>query len=418
MIRYRTLTWDDFNGLRKPFTGWGAQIDSNVFIEFDSLENRFRAFSAMNASTSWKKSEKLSEYLLNHEQYHFDLTQYYALILDHQLVGINDLHEAVLKLNSIRIDLGKAQSKYDSESDHDLNYDMQYYWEFKIDSLTRSAIDSSSLKRSDLYTGLEFYNLEAFIKSKKFTDNGQFQTNYEASKYGLIISINSIVRDDIGDPSSYQTGLVDFYNKNSLVIKDLTHNQTENVHSYQAHVLDTVKSLMAFDYWLADSSSLHFLRTQRKMEETNFSGYQSIFKALSSSMKIRDFYREWISIADQQTQEITAVEKYNPEVDDECMVIDDQNTIGFISEFIPDNGDLLIPYTPVLHADSLISEALLIVNDNMIYSDISDSLIFRVPKKFLIERSNVFIGYILKSDSVNTCTTFLNTNFYIDRTIN
>lgn len=419
MIRFRALTWDDFDGIKKPFTGWGAAISSNVFIEFDSVENRFRAYSAMNKATSWKKSEDLSDYLLNHEQYHFNLSQYYALKLDAQLEGIDDPKEAVRKLRSIQVDLSKAQTKYDSESDHDLNYDMQHYWEFKIDSVTTALIDSTHLTRKDLYTGLEFYNLDGFEKSKRFTDNGGFETEYEVNKYGLTVSINSVQNNQEEDPSSYREALIDFYSKDSMLVKQLDHIDFGKAHAYQAHIYDTTKNIIAFDYWLVDNWSIHILRAQKQTEQANIEGYQKIFNALSKSMNIMDFRSEWISLSAGNEQEISNVEKYDRNTHDRCMVIDEEVNQGFIPDFITDGrGNLLIPYTPVIHNDSLIETAILFFNDNIIESDISDSLVFLVPKEYLSEKSEVFIGYTLKADTVNICSTFYNSNFILERSLN
>ncbi len=409
MVHYRALTWDDFNGVRKPFTGWAAAIDSDVFVDFDSISNRFRAYAAMNAATSWKKSGDLSDYLLNHEQYHFNLTQYYALKLDQQLKDIEDIKQVTRMLNSIQVDLRKAQRIYDLESDHNLNFDMQDYWEFKIDSLNKSAKDSIRILKRDLYTGIQFYNLGGFEKSKRFTKNGAFETKYSIKKYGLNISINSVKNEEMVDPSSYESVLKEFYSKDSLLIHELERTALESQYAYYAHLYDTTDNILILDYWLTNETSMHVLRAQTDDADIDIRGYKQIFQSLTKSMNIHDFYSEWITIAANQEQEVSPVEKYDPDKDEGCMVIDKEDTPGFIPDIINNNNiNVLVPYTPVIHADSLISDVIAFYDDQQVVYDMSDSIVIELPADHFKPGFELLIGYTLKSDTLNKCKTYYN----------
>src|SRR5687768_9769572 len=81
--RWSKLTWNDFQGFPRPFSGYGAVIGSQVYLEFDSASSKYVAYAGQNNLVSWtKETTKNSDYALNHEQYHFNITELHARLLN------------------------------------------------------------------------------------------------------------------------------------------------------------------------------------------------------------------------------------------------------------------------------------------------------------------------------------------------
>src|SRR5690349_20589667 len=77
--RWGKLTWDDFQGIPQPFSSYEASIGSAIFLEFDSAKGRYVAYAGQNNIRSWaKRSREEQAYLLNHEQFHFNITELHA----------------------------------------------------------------------------------------------------------------------------------------------------------------------------------------------------------------------------------------------------------------------------------------------------------------------------------------------------
>lgn len=136
--RWDKISWDDFQGIRPPFTRYDAQIHSSIYLEFDSALQRYHAYAGMNDIGSWVKSSDLDQdYLLNHEQYHFNVSEFHARMLN-RYIAENPEEKTpsyFSKLGVFRADLDIMQGQYDRETDHGVRVDRQRRWEYKIDSL-------------------------------------------------------------------------------------------------------------------------------------------------------------------------------------------------------------------------------------------------------------------------------------------
>ena len=138
ITRWGKVSWDDFQGIPQPFSSYEAGISSAIYLEYDSIRGRYIAYAGQNNVQSWaKRSQEEQEYLLNHEQYHFNITQLHASKLNDYIEENPDggLQLYLLRLGSINIDLRRMQRRYDDEANHSLVYNKQRGWEFHIDSL-------------------------------------------------------------------------------------------------------------------------------------------------------------------------------------------------------------------------------------------------------------------------------------------
>jgi hypothetical protein len=134
----RKLEWSDFKGKPKKASPNEALTDSGMSIELKcdgtSAEAVIKCF--FSPSKSWTKSTD-SDYLLAHEQLHFDITELFVRKLRQKLDKHKGDCEALSKnidayYNSNYREFVAYQDRYDSESKHSLNKEKQAYWEAKI----------------------------------------------------------------------------------------------------------------------------------------------------------------------------------------------------------------------------------------------------------------------------------------------
>ena len=133
----RKLTWIDFKGKPDPTSSNAALTSSSINVEFGynrsglihSIKCRF------NKSLSWVRIK--NNYILNHEQGHFDIAEWHARVLHRALneyefnaktVGkdINQIYDRVMKEHV------HNQQQYDEQTNHSLDTTMQRQWDLKI----------------------------------------------------------------------------------------------------------------------------------------------------------------------------------------------------------------------------------------------------------------------------------------------
>ena len=150
------LKWEDFQGVadfnskHAAFTTYAIKAETQFY---NSSEIVLDVFTIFKKNKSWCKSENLSDYLLDHEQKHMDLTEYYSRLLREELQQkkAGNSVEAVNWVNGLlkkyRALNEETQSEYDLETDHSCNKLAQLYWNTKIDSLldSRNAFVDSEI---------------------------------------------------------------------------------------------------------------------------------------------------------------------------------------------------------------------------------------------------------------------------------
>lgn len=145
------LTWDDFRGKPKKSSPNEALTDSGMSIELkcDGTSSKAVVKCFFNPTRSWTKS-KDSEYLLAHEQLHFDITELFVRKLRKQLDALGNDCEKLTKhiesyYNKNYREFVKYQEQYDRESKHSLNKEKQAYWEKKVARELEELIPFASL---------------------------------------------------------------------------------------------------------------------------------------------------------------------------------------------------------------------------------------------------------------------------------
>lgn len=134
----RKLVWDDFKGAPDTQTNLLAMTYAGIGFQLACENDKLKAniFCYFNQKNSWTK-DKESEYLLRHEQLHFDLTELYTRKLRQRINEVSDpCGKNFGKLNNIYqvifTECENEQNLYDKESNHSMNKQKQQEWELQI----------------------------------------------------------------------------------------------------------------------------------------------------------------------------------------------------------------------------------------------------------------------------------------------
>jgi hypothetical protein len=138
----RKLTWEDFKGKPDPGSTNAALTNSSINIEFGyngkvlthSVKCRF------NKLLSWGRIK--NDYVLNHEQKHFDIAELHARLLHKALqeydVNPKKVNDDITRIyNNVMQEHVKFQKAYDFETNHSLDTAKQVLWDEKISSLLK-----------------------------------------------------------------------------------------------------------------------------------------------------------------------------------------------------------------------------------------------------------------------------------------
>ncbi|RZL13662.1 MAG: hypothetical protein EOO89_17175 [Pedobacter sp.] len=142
----RPLTWSDFQSKYKRSNKYAALVMPNIAYDQDEkikdgiIHVTLTLKTFLAKSDCWLGSSYKDDYMLNHEQRHFDVAKIINEQFRKQLLKANlnpDNYEAVINmqyLDSYR-DMNKMQKAYDTETSHGLNRAAQQSWNKRIDKL-------------------------------------------------------------------------------------------------------------------------------------------------------------------------------------------------------------------------------------------------------------------------------------------
>jgi len=133
------LNWSDFQGVPAKGAGFVASTSSGIsfsysfrFIE-DVLNYDYTVKCNFYPKESWYKVEAASDYILKHEQTHFDISELHARILRKNISETDytknfkiEIEEVYKKVELLR---QAMQNQFDLESNHSKNKEKEYYWE-------------------------------------------------------------------------------------------------------------------------------------------------------------------------------------------------------------------------------------------------------------------------------------------------
>lgn len=286
MQRWRQLEWDDFQGFEKPFTGWAAGISSSVFVEYDSTQQKYRAYAEMHNQYSWKSKLALnSDYVLNHEQYHFNITEYHARKLNEILENQNIRSESQVldNLAEIRSELRRMQNKYDNETDHSLIKVIQRKWEYQIDSLLNSQEEyplSFENEKVNIYFPSKPKVYVINIEDEKHIGNilAKYDATFSAVDLDFFITDTLLVE-------SYILNIIFSMGQTDILVNRSFPNEKAIFRSFSK---DTIKNEIVLNRLFLGKKSTYWLTFRYPMGEENKEIYQEMGEQFFNSLKVLD----------------------------------------------------------------------------------------------------------------------------------
>ncbi len=144
----KKLTWADFTEVQLSKRG-GFKAETNSGLRYAAGDENGKIIITVecyfNPSESWVVKGKATDYLLNHEQRHFDISELHARILRKRYekmngMGLREFIEAGHGPDIQQIydqtfnELLKMQDAYDEETEHSIKTKEQEIWDAKIDA--------------------------------------------------------------------------------------------------------------------------------------------------------------------------------------------------------------------------------------------------------------------------------------------
>jgi len=136
----RKLRWDDFKGTPETGSDRAALSSILIHVDFSFSNNNFKwkITCRFSKKKSWARSK--TDYILSHEQAHFDITEVHARKL-HQRLSQYTFNQKTYQKDLQQIYQGivkeenEMQTAYDSETNHSINKDKQAEWLIKVSRL-------------------------------------------------------------------------------------------------------------------------------------------------------------------------------------------------------------------------------------------------------------------------------------------
>ena len=412
--RWGKLEWNNFNGFVPPFSGYGAAISSQVYLEYDSATSKFVAYAGQNNVRSWvKEKTKASDYLLNHEQYHFNITELHARLLNEYIEANPNESEAFYnsRLYSIRFDLSSMQDQYDDETDHSVLVHKQRHWEYKIDSmLSFHSVDSGWV--TDHYSGAKIYFPAIPKFSSGIAENSAAHRTFTLYKYGMTLSLTSYQYKDV-DVNALENNLRKYY---SDLSRDLESFDIDtSLYRFKAAVVskDSIKNTI-HNLWEFDGSYLYKVSASYPHTMDSL-GYHQIANSFISSFDIQNTDVYWMAriegsepIGTHGTLTTTTADVVK-NVSKNCIMYGGASQNGFFrGPMFRADGGLLMAYDIMKHGDTLLHKTTLLINDDIYdYESESNDHLYFVPADALPKKSyEVLFGYQLAQDSTRDCYIF------------
>ena len=136
----RLLTWSDYKGSPDPRSDAAASTTTYLGIEYKMDERGFsyKIQCRFSITRSWGRAK--TDFILKHEQGHFDIAEMFARKLNKKMAGYQfnkTTYRTDLKsiYDGITKEKEDFQDLYDSETDHSRKKEQQIEWLKKIEKM-------------------------------------------------------------------------------------------------------------------------------------------------------------------------------------------------------------------------------------------------------------------------------------------
>ncbi|PRX41934.1 DUF922 domain-containing protein [Salegentibacter salegens] len=138
----RILSWEDFKASPKKHLPYKANTNSGISFSWNSressngLELNYEVGSNFYPNRSWVKEIQEVDYLLAHEQLHFDITELHARKLRKALENFEPGTKMKKELDAIYSEIEKQrrqmQAQFDKETSHSMDKEAEFKWRFLV----------------------------------------------------------------------------------------------------------------------------------------------------------------------------------------------------------------------------------------------------------------------------------------------
>jgi hypothetical protein len=141
-VEYRKLNWSDFKKISHLIDA-SAVCQTGIQFSYEITDGAaiFNCAAVFYPSESYVVMGKETAWILNHEQRHFDITRYWAAVLQKRLSLINNPTENSIQsiFSIINSEWERMQDEYDTQTEHSIDSEKQIYWDRKIEALLLSV---------------------------------------------------------------------------------------------------------------------------------------------------------------------------------------------------------------------------------------------------------------------------------------
>jgi hypothetical protein len=135
----KKLTWSDFRGPRTKDASYAASTSSGISFTYSvkhakgDIDLDFSVKCHFYPEKSWYDRNHASEYILKHEQTHFDISELHARVLRKLISEAEFSKDIKTEIKAIYQEVerqrGKMQRRFDTETEHSINKKNEYLWE-------------------------------------------------------------------------------------------------------------------------------------------------------------------------------------------------------------------------------------------------------------------------------------------------
>lgn len=150
----RSLSWEDFKAAPKKHLSYKANTNSGLSFSWNTRESsngmifNYEVVSNFYPNQSWVKEIEEVEYLLAHEQLHFDITELHARKLRKALESFMPGSKMKKELNDIYSEIEQQrrqmQNQFDKETNHSIKKAAEYKWRKFIEKELNKLSEYSS----------------------------------------------------------------------------------------------------------------------------------------------------------------------------------------------------------------------------------------------------------------------------------
>jgi len=136
----RLLTWEDFQGVPNKSDDYVASTNSGLSFSFSYKHDAsgkgkltYKVKSNFYPKLSWYRPGRVSDYILKHEQTHFDISELHARKLRRELSRLkySDNYKEIAQAiyQNMEQERRTMQQRFDDETEHSNIVEAEYQWE-------------------------------------------------------------------------------------------------------------------------------------------------------------------------------------------------------------------------------------------------------------------------------------------------